>query len=209
LFLCALASPGCAPTTVVGSTCAEDSCPELPSCSESVQQFPERCDKDAGICHDVTVATDEVVCESCYDMVERLKVGSPLAPCACTYCGLQLTACFASAQTEPNGDPRRDQLCQAIVECGWAAGCAGSDCYCGTDVDRDTCLKDANDGRSRGPCAGVIQAAAMCEPSELPGTCVFSRQLTPNSLLDRATDVAKCVSGDPLLQGPVIEPKCR
>jgi hypothetical protein len=209
LFGWACIASACGPTTVVASTCASGDCKDLSSCSASEQQYPESCDRDAGICHDVPVASDEVVCTDCYAMLEQLNIGSPVAPCGCTYCGLQLTGCFASADTEEDGDAERDTLCQAIVECGWANGCAGSDCYCGAGVDRDTCLKNANEGRSMGPCAGVIQAAAKCKRNEPPGSCVFGRQLTPNSVLDRATDVAKCVSGDPLLQGRAIEPKCR
>jgi hypothetical protein len=104
----------------------------------------------------------------------------------------------------------RDQLCKAMVECGWAAGCGGSDCYCGEGVNRDVCLKDANEGRPlKGPCAEVIQAAAKCPADKPRGACVLGEQLTPGSAHDRATEVAKCVSGDPLLQGTVIEPKCR
>lgn len=199
----------CGQTTVVASACASGECEELPNCSAAEQQYPERCDRDAGLCHDVPVASDAVICDGCYEMLDRLNIGSPIAPCACTYCGLQLTACFASADSEEDGDTHRDTLCQAIVECAWANGCAGSDCYCGAGVERDTCLKNANEGRSEGPCAQVIQAAAECKRNEPPGSCVFGRQLTPDNVLDRATDVAKCVSGDPTLQGREIVPKCR
>lgn len=210
VLACMLASHACNSTTVVGSTCKGEGCPAPQDCSSAEQQFPEICDKDASTCRGVAVESDEIVCDSCYDMIERLEIGSPVAPCACTYCALQLSACFDSAETEAEGgDPTRDQLCRAVVECGWAVGCRGSDCYCGEGVDRDTCLKNANEGRSQGACASVIQAAAKCADHEPAGTCVFGRQLSTNSLLDRATDVAKCVSGDPLLQGFVIEPKCR
>ena len=184
--------------------------PHLPDCSGAKEQFPESCSQQTRQCHGTTVKNDKAVCDSCYDMLDRLNIGSPIAPCACTYCALQLSACFESAKREPDaGDSFRDQRCQAIVECGWAAGCAGSDCYCGTGVDRDTCLKNANAGHAGGPCAGVIEAAAMCDRDAQPGECVFRNQLMADSVTDRATDVAKCVTGDPVLQGPVIEPKCR
>jgi hypothetical protein len=126
-----------------------------------------------------------------------------------TYCALQLTACFASAETEPDGDRERDMLCRAIVECGWAAGCRGSECYCGEGVNRDTCLKNANEGRAQGKCAELIQQAAGCKRNEPPGSCVFARQFTPDGVLERATDLAKCVSGDPHLPSFTIEPMCR
>jgi hypothetical protein len=206
---CLLCSSACIRKAVVGSTCDGEGCPVLPECSEAVQQLPESCDRDAGTCSDFVVERDDVACDACYDMIDRLNVGSPVASCGCTYCAVQLTACFNSAETEENGDPERDQLCQAMVECGWAAGCAGSDCYCGEGVDRDTCLKNANEERFLGACAAVIQSAATCAEGELPGNCVLGHQLRANTAHARATEVAKCVSGDPLLQGLVIEPKCR
>ena len=206
LILCT----GCVRTIVVGSECDSEGCPATLECSASEQQLPEDCEADAGVCHDVPIERDDVACDACYAMLDRHNVGSSLGPCACTYCAVQITACFASAETDPNGgDPERDQLCQAMVECGWAAGCRGSDCYCGEGVDRDTCLKNANEGRFLGACANVIQAAARCPPGEPAGSCVLGQQLMRGTAHDRATEVAKCVSGDPLLQGFVIEPKCR
>jgi len=199
----------CTRTAVVGSTCEGAGCGEAPECSAAEQQLPESCDTDAGLCHGLPVERDEVACDECYEMLERHNVGSSVARCGCTYCAVQLTACFASAETEADGDAKRDQLCQAMVECGWAAGCAGSACYCGEGVDRDTCLKNAREGRTPGLCAEVIKAAAECPPDEPPGNCLLARQLTPGSAHDRATEVSRCVSGDPILQGPVIEAKCR
>jgi hypothetical protein len=211
VLACLFSSTGCVRKVIVASTCTGETCPDTPECSGAEQQLPESCDDDAGSCYDIEVQSDEGACESCYDIIERKNVGSPVAECGCTYCAVQLTACFASAETEAGGgDAERDRLCQAMVECGWAAGCAGSDCYCGEGVDRDTCLKDANEGLPlKGACAEVIQAAAKCPPDMKPGACVLGRQLTLGSAHDRATQVAKCVSGDPLLQGPEIEPKCR
>lgn len=209
ILVCSIWSSACIRTAVVGSTCSGDGCPKVEECNVAEQQLPESCDRDAGTCPNVVVERDDVACDGCYEMIDRLAVGSPVARCGCTYCAVQLTACFASADTEEDGDPERDQLCQAMVECGWAAGCAGSDCYCGEGVDRDTCLKNANEGRFLGACAAVIQNAANCPEDEPAGNCVLGRQLMPGTAHDRATDVAKCVSGDPLLQGPVIEAKCR
>lgn len=204
-----LCSSACIRKAVVGSTCEGEGCPAQLECNAAEQQLPESCDRDAGTCEHVEVQPDEEACDACYDMIDRLDVGSPIAKCGCTYCAVQLTACFNSAETEENGDPERDQLCQAMVECGWAAGCAGSDCYCGEGVDRDTCLKNANEGHFVGACAAVIQSAASCAKGEMAGNCVLAHQLRANTAHARATEVAKCVSGDPLLQGLVIEPKCR
>jgi hypothetical protein len=204
-------SSACVRKTLVASTCTEKACADVPECSAAEQQLPETCDDDAGSCFDIEVQSDELACEACYDIIDRKNVESPVAKCGCTYCALQLTACFASAETEAGGgDAERDRLCQAMVECGWALGCAGSDCYCGKGVSRDTCLRDANEGRPlEGACAGVIQSAAKCPEGSAAGACTLGRQLMFDSAHYRATEVAKCVSGDPLLQGLVIEPKCR
>jgi hypothetical protein len=209
ILACLVCSGACVRKAVVGSSCESGDCPSALECDEAEQQLPESCDRDAGTCPNVEVERDDVACDGCFEMIDRLKVGSPVARCGCAYCAVQLTACFASEETEEDGDPERDQLCQAMVECGWAAGCKGSDCYCGEGVDRDTCLKNANEGRFLGACAMVIQNAAKCPEDEPAGNCVLGRQLMPGSAHDRATEVSKCVSGDPLLQGFVIEPKCR
>jgi hypothetical protein len=166
--------------------------------------------KDAGTCNGVELPGDTEICNDCYQMLTDLEIGSSLGPCACAYCGVQLMDCFASADRDPiNGDWMRDRSCRAIIECAWSVGCAGADCYCGEDVDRDTCLKNANEGRFLGPCATVIQNSVQCTPDQLPGNCVFGEQLRFDSVLDRATEVAKCVSGDRLQQGEKIVPMCR
>ena len=82
----------------VGSTCAGEGCPDLPDCSGAKEQFPESCSQQTRQCHGTTVKSDKAVCDSCYDMLDRLNIGSPIAPCACTYCALQLSACFESAK---------------------------------------------------------------------------------------------------------------
>jgi hypothetical protein len=202
-------SSACDRRAVLASTCNGGTCPKLPGCDAAQQQFPETCDQDAGLCHGVLVESDEVICDRCYDLLDRRNIGSPLGPCACTYCGLQLTACFASAETELDGDPTRDRHCQAIVECAWSVGCAGSDCYCGVGVDRDTCLKNANEGKAGGPCAPLIEAAVECESDAFPGACVLSFQVRRDTVLHRVSELAECVSGDPLMQASIIEPKCQ
>ena len=202
-----IACCACGETTVVASTCEGTACAELPDCRGALQQYPDLCSKDAGAgsCYGATLPSDNVICESCYDLLERRDIESPLGPCACTYCGVQMMACIASTETgEPDPDPMRDDLCQQIVECAWANGCVGSDCYCGQGVGRDACLKNANEGRLLGPCATLIQNSARCGPTELAGNCVGAEQARWNSVIARATDVARCVSGDPILQADPI-----
>lgn len=203
---------------MVGSTCVDGLCGELPSCSSSIQQYPDLCQKDAGAgtCYGATLPEDDVICDGCFDLLDRLNIEAPLGRCACTYCGVQMMACIASTETgEPTADSDRDEQCQQIVECAWANGCVGSDCYCGKGVSRDTCLKNANEGKLLGPCATMIQNAANCGPTDLPGNCVGAEQIRWNSVIARATEVARCVSGDPILQAdPIrietkVEPMCR
>jgi hypothetical protein len=198
----------CSVTTDVGATCSSGACASVAAlCQDSQQQLPEfGC--SGRNCNRVDLPPDEQACGECDQLLEDRKIGSPIGPCACAHCATQLWACFASAGREPNGDAQRDRDCQAIVECGWASDCAGSDCYCGIGVDRDTSLREANAGHPGGPCAGVIEAAVQCEPDVPRGDCLFAQQLTTGSVLNRATEVAKCVTGDPILQGAVIVPMC-
>ena len=209
--MCAHEQP-CEPKKVViASTCVGQACPELPCCPSRAsaaggQQTSRELRPGRGPVR--PRVDDEATCEDCYGMLDRLDVDSPLGPCACSYCALQLTACFASAATEINGDEARDQHCRAIVECGWSVGCTGSDCYCGVGVDRDTGLKNANEGRALGPCAYEIEAGSDCQQDDLRGVCVLSDQIRRGTVLHRAAVAASCIDGDPLSQGNVV-PKCR
>jgi hypothetical protein len=204
---CALLGGACQETTVVASTCVDQECPELPECRGAIQQYPDLCTKEVGYgtCNDAVFPNDNAVCEGCFELLERLDIESPLGPCACTYCGVQMLGCVASVETgEPDADPIRDRLCQQILECAWANGCEGSACYCGEGVRRETCLKNANEGRLLGPCATLIQNAAECAPGELQGNCVHAEQARWDSVIARATEVALCVSGDAILQADPI-----
>jgi hypothetical protein len=199
----------CNVSTDVGATCTSGECATISAlCEDSEQQLPEfGC--SGRNCNRVDLPPDPQACGECNQMLAQHKVGSPIGPCACAHCATQLSACFASQDRElDGGDPQRDQACQAIVECGWASGCSGSDCYCGVGVDRNTCLQQGNEGHPAGPCAGVIEAAVTCDPGVPRGDCLFAEQLTVGSVLNRATEVAKCVTGDPILQGAVIKPMC-
>jgi hypothetical protein len=200
---------GCQVRTSLGSTCPGESCPpQQMICEHAEQQFPDGCDERTRTCHRAEVPPDDQACDTCMQTLERLNIGAAIAPCGCHYCAVQLRACFESADYEPAGDADRDEDCRKIVECGWAYECEGSDCYCGYGVDRDTCLRDANDGGAKGPCAALIDTLIPCEPGTPQGTCIFANQQTGGSVLNRATDVALCVTGDPLLPSRTLEPRC-
>ncbi len=203
----------CEQKTQVGSNCPEAGCPKPVSCNQASQQLPEGCTADdAGtrICNGAMFGDDRSACEKCKATDVLLQVDpTPIATCACAHCAAQVAACFDSASTEPDGDVDRDSACRAIVECGWAFQCAGSDCYCGEGVGRQTCLEEANTHLPKGACADLITRLSHCGTSDKPGYCVLNQQQTAGSLLARATAVAVCVTGDPLLpEHPDRPPMC-
>ncbi|HMI91282.1 MAG TPA: hypothetical protein VK509_07960 [Polyangiales bacterium] len=199
---------GCEVPTSIGNACPGGVCADTDNCGIASQQFPDNCNRKARTCHQAEVPPDVTACDSCMGTLARLNIGADVGPCACTYCAVQLRGCFESAEYELHGDSRRDADCRKIVECGWANDCASSDCYCGHGVDRDTCLREANAGNAAGPCAALIEALVECEPDVPLGTCIFANQQTGDSVLQRATEVGLCVTGDPLLPTELIEAKC-
>jgi hypothetical protein len=207
-LIVAVLACACAVPTSLGNACPGGVCPDTASCQGSSQQYPDNCSRKGRTCHRAPVPADEAACQSCMGTLSRLNIGADVGPCACTYCAVQLRSCFESAEFEPEGDARRDADCRKIVECGWANDCAGSDCYCGHGVDRDTCLRQGNAGEAAGPCAALIEALVECDPDTPKGTCIFANQQTGGSVLQRGTDVALCVTGDPLLPTELIQPKC-
>jgi hypothetical protein len=210
-----LMSSACGETTVVGSTCQAGTCPELPECRAAEQQYPVECSKETRTCvGGDQFGTDEDECNGCYLMLDEVNVDSPLGPCACTYCGIQLQRCFAS------GDADRDRLCIDIVRCAWHSGCVGIDCYCGEGVVFDECFSDTGGG-PKGPCAPLIERALECSPTQSHYACVAWAYNTWDVALGRVAGVSHCVSGNPItqgdrileggtvLEGQAIVPKCR
>jgi hypothetical protein len=207
LALLALAC-SCDVATSIGNACPGGVCREPPDCSGADQQFPDGCDGKGRTCHLADVPDDEAVCGSCMSVLDELNIGAAVGPCACTYCAVQLRSCFESAIYEPTGDAQRDADCLKVIECGWANDCAGSECYCGAGVERDTCLREANEGNAQGPCAELIEAVVECDPEKPIGSCIFANQQTGGTVLNRAADVSLCVRGDPHQLMEIIEPKC-
>jgi hypothetical protein len=199
----------CNTLTNIGSDCPKGGCASL-KCDAARQQLPPSCDANAQSCSGVTITDDVAACTAC--ALNNIRVGvknTPIAACACQHCAVQLAACFGSGELDDGGDADEYSLCQAIVQCGWAAHCSGGECYCGVGVDRVTCLQDAAAGHPGGPCANVISTASGCADKENVADCVLSQQLRQGTLLNRATDLAQCVTGDPLLAtNPNITPQC-
>jgi hypothetical protein len=199
---------GCNRVTTVGLDCIDAGCKPI-SCTTATQQLPETCDRTTRTCNGMSIA-DEAACTTCGNSNIKLRVKStPIAACACAHCAAQLRACFESADYEQDaGDPQRDTSCLAIVQCGWASHCRGSECYCGVGVDRETCLQDAIAGHPRGACADVITSTSGCAGADNIGNCVLGQQFKSGTLLYRATAVAQCVTGDPLVRSADITPQC-
>ena len=193
---------GCTVVTRVGGDCPDSGCAEAISCDMAEQHLPDDCDRDARSCHGVEIGPDTQACTDCIARNESLGIKNrAIVTCACAHCAAQLTACFESSRYEADGDVDRDNWCRIMVECGWASKCVGSDCYCGAGVDRVTCLREGNAGRAAGPCASLIAQAAGCTDSETEADCALGAQLTADTAVYRATAVAQCVTGDPLLAG--------
>jgi hypothetical protein len=198
----------CNTLTNIGSDCPPAGCAEALTCGAAKQQLPTTCDANAQSCNGVP--TDDVAaCTACGLNNTRVRVkNTPIAACACQHCAMQLAACFGSGEPDDGGDASEYRFCQAIVQCGWAKHCSGGECYCGVGVDRVTCLQDAEAGHPMGPCADVIAAASNCAGKDNVADCVLSQQLTQGTVLYRATDLAQCVTGDPLLENPAIMAQC-
>ena len=215
LLLCLLlcgSGAACTVVTQIGGDCANLQCPARSSCAEAKQQLPTNCDEQTRTCNGVTIPDDKQACEECGMSNERIGVkNTAMAMCTCAHCAAQLVGCFESAERETDGDLDRDTRCRLAVECGWANQCSGSECFCGKDVDRVTCLEQANSGHPMGPCADVIIQAAKCGGPGSEGNvgnCVLAAQLQTDTALFRASAVAQCATGDPLLSSAEIEPQC-
>jgi hypothetical protein len=199
----------CTTVTHIGSDCPPAGCVERIQCNAAKQQLPASCEANAQSCNGVPTTDDVAACTACGLNNERVHVkNTPLAACACQHCAAQLAGCFGSGELDDGGDTTDYSQCQAIVQCGWAKHCSGGECYCGVGVDRVTCLQDAEAGHPAGPCANVISAASECADKDNVADCVLSEQLTKGTLLYRATELAQCVTGDPLLENPAIKAQC-
>jgi hypothetical protein len=193
----------CTTVTQLGNDCEAGICMPLSSCDMASQQLPPSCDGMRN-CAGAEIPEDTLACDNCIATNDELHiVNRPIVKCACAHCAAQLVACFDSAAQETDGDRTRDNFCRQIVECGWAAKCVGSDCFCGTGVDRVTCLTQAT-----GPCRRLILEASQCAGApDGEGYCALAAQADHSTAVGRASEVALCVTGDPLVTSD-IEPQC-
>jgi hypothetical protein len=209
LWSCWVLVSACNSVTSIGSDCPPAGCPQSVECGAARQQLPTSCDRTAQSCSGLPIDDDVAACTACGLNNMRVRVeNTAIAQCACQHCAVQLAACFGSSELDDAGDTSESTKCQVMVQCGWAAHCSGSECYCGVGVDRVACLQAAAAGHPAGPCANVIAAASGCADAENVGDCVLSQQLRPGTLLYRATELAQCVTGDPLLPNADITAQC-
>ena len=193
-------SSACARRAVVASTCVDGTCPKVPGCEESEQQLPETCDQERGLCHGVPVPSDEIVCEDCYDLLDRLNVGSPLGPCACTYCGLQISAASrAPRPSQRRSGPRRAMPGAHRVRLVKRLRGQRVLLRSGVGIGH-TCLRRKR-GQGARACSQADPSVGRVRPDDFPANLRIYDQLIRDSVIERATEVAKCVSGDPHIQG--------
>jgi len=116
------------------------------------------------------------------------------AACACTMCAAEVSALSVSAEFQ--------QKAQAVVDCGRANCCAGTACYCGTD------LAGCVTGTPSGPCVAQIEAAAgAMGAAGVTGPCADS-----TNACGAASALGLCLTGDPatMVVGkcPACAPTC-
>ena len=193
---------------------AAENCMPPIMCSAAKQELPVDCRNATRTCSGgIVIAPDQRACSECGLTNERLGVkNTPIAACACAHCAAQIAACFDSAKTDPDGGAR-DALCQSDR---------------GMWLGEPMCRRRMLLRRRRRPChllAGRKQWASAravrqddrrrrthagrnTMTSASIGDCVLGNQLTDDSILARATAVAQCVTGDPLLRNGAIEAQC-
>jgi cysteine-rich repeat protein len=146
-----------------------------PVCGNKLVEPTEGCDDGntaAGDgCANCQIETSEQMC------LGILGTSDACATCSCQKCQSVTVSCFGSA------DATKNARCKALVDCGRAKGCSGTDCYCGS-VDLFTCLFGGGNGRCR---AEVEAAAETTVPLDIQ-----SRASDTYYALGRANAVAEC-----------------
>lgn len=196
---CMLLIAGACSHKVVGR-CLDVDCAGS-GCEYAAQRLPDECDEDTRMCGG-SVIEDQPACDECTATKNQLNIGGPDVElhmqCACRACAVQLTACVDSAR-EAGGDADRDRACRDIIECSLAAGCSGTECFCGEGVDQVTCLASAStDAGTQGECARTIMRAAGCEDDPNPADCVLKQRYDLTTAIGRAVAVGSCTTGDPV-----------
>jgi hypothetical protein len=105
--------------------------------------------------------------------------------CGCMKCLAEIMNC-------------QDEGCQSVVACGQAAGCSGSDCYCGIDADPVICAILG----AEGPCMNEIAVASGLVAD---GTCTANNLCAsplsmlgmndPDNAVQRARALSICTQG--------------
>jgi hypothetical protein len=122
---------------------------------------------------------------------------------ACTECGCM--KCLAEIMN------CQDEACSSVVSCGQAAGCSGSDCYCGIGRDAIQCAIIG----AEGPCMNEIATASGLVAD---GTCAANNECAsplsmlamtdPDNAVQRARALSICSQGQRASAGspPLVEP---
>jgi hypothetical protein len=142
-------------------------------------------------------AADTASCTTCLDQAESFGQDrtDSLVVCSCASCADQLDACYNMADATDAAN------CRAVVECGQAAGCKGTECYCGVGVAIADCVSTGGTG----DCKEEIAVAAGCENEATPtdeAACVAAARAEAGSAVALASAVGECTTGDPQLDPP-------
>lgn len=135
------------------------------------------------LCDDGNTASNDGCSASCQIEADQqmclalLPDNNACGQCSCLDCRTETVACYGSSDTRGNAE------CAAMVACGRANGCSGTECYCGT-AGLFTCLF----GGANGPCRSQVEAAARsADPLDIQ-----ARSTDANYPLGRANALATC-----------------
>jgi hypothetical protein len=122
--------------------------------------------------------------------LELLGQSDACGQCVCNQCEELVTSALGGANAAE---------ARAVLDCGVANCCVGTDCYCGTGVDLITCYVSQT-----GPCISQIEmAAGTTDPFTINSACTGT-----GSACGRARALAACIQGDPNTATAAMCPEC-
>jgi hypothetical protein len=150
-----------------------------PSCGNSIVESGEECDGGDRCGSDCRNADTDTDTDTVTDFAQCQEFGATDAPdackqCVCDRCTQLAIACYVS------GDPRRDQSCGRLAECGNRNGCYDYDCYCG---DALLCLAPA----------GLCKAETELAAGSTDVTAILACYDDPDCANYRARTLGECL----------------
>lgn len=129
--------------------------------------------------------------QTCIDDAAAMGMTDACTVCGCTNCTAEINDCA-------------DDACRAIVDCGRAAGCSGSDCYCGIGADPIVCALTG----ATGPCMQeIVDASGLLGTEGCTSVELCASPLTmlgdtdPTNAVERASALSVCSQGQEASDG--------